>query len=187
MSKQFKLLVLLSLGFYQLLSAQNIKNVDSLIQLYKAQKIDINKIELGSLIFQNLSFTDPERAYVYARESVTISKILQNGEGLGQAYNNLSFYFLNKDQLDSALYYKKAALHIADSLQNIRGILTVNMGMAVLYNKMNNFTVAKNYLYENIALYQNRDGIEQAKPDDFKYMGSTYHALGDINVREGQF
>jgi len=187
MSTRFKLLVLFIFGSHLLLTAQNYKNVDSLIQLYRAQKIDTNKIQLGSLIFQNLSFTDPERAYGYAHESVVISKTLQNGLGLGQAYNNLSFYFLNKDKLDSALYYKKAALHIADSINNIRGILTVNMGMAVLNNKMNNFSKAKDYLYQNIALYAQRDSLEHGKTDDFKYMGSTYHALGDINVREGQF
>jgi len=106
---------------------------------------------------------------------------------LGQAYNNLSFYFLNKDQLDSALHYKKASLDIAERLQNIRGILTVNMGLAVLYNKKNNFNRAKEFLYTNIEIFQNRDTIKNAKEIDFKYIGSTYHALGDINIKEGQY
>lgn len=183
----FKILLLGGFCISNSLHAQEYKNIDSLIREYNNQAIDTTKIYLGSLIFQNLSFTNPDEAYKYAQESVRISKELQNGFGLGQAYNNLSFYFLNKDQLDSALYYKQAALDIAESLRNIRGILTVNMGLAVLYNKKNDFTKAKEFLYTNINVFQNKDIIKNAKENDFKYIGSTYHALGDINVREGQF
>ena len=167
--------------------AQEYKNVDSLITAYNNQAVDTTKIYLGSLIFQNLSFTNPEKAYDYAKKSVAISKQLNNGKGLGQAYNNLSFYFLNKDQLDSALYYKNAALELANELNNIRGILTVNMGLAVLYNKKNDFDAAKEFLYSNIGMFKNRDTIEHAREEDFKYIGSTYHALGDINVKEGLY
>ncbi|PIB25783.1 tetratricopeptide repeat protein [Maribacter sp. 4G9] len=183
------LTIIVSIGLMitQMLDAQEYKNVDSLITVYKKQPIDTTKIYLGSLIFQNLSFTNPEEAYIYAQESVKISEHLNDSKGLGQAYNNLSFYFLNKDQLDSSLYYKKAALDIAERLQNIRGILTVNMGLAVLYNKRNDFKKAKEYLYTNIKIFRNKDTVENANETDFKYIGSTYHALGDINVREGQY
>lgn len=182
-----KLLVVLSILCNHALCGQSYKNVDSLIVEYNKSTNDTTKISLGSLIFQNLSFTNPEEAYTYAQKSVAISKRIRDGKGLGQAYNNLSFYFLNKDELDSSLYYKKAALDIASKLQNIRGILTVNIGLADLYNKKNDFTRAKEFLYTNIDIFQNRDTVKSAKENDFKYMGSTYHALGDINVREGQF
>jgi tetratricopeptide (TPR) repeat protein/DNA-binding CsgD family transcriptional regulator len=171
----------------QMLDAQEYKNVDSLIIAYNEQPIDTTKIYLGSLIFQNLSFTNPEEAYKYAHESVRYSKLLNNEKGLSQAYNNLSFYFLNKDQLDSSLYYKEEALDLVERLQNIRGIITVNMGLAVLYNKRNDFKKAKEYLYTNIKIFRNKDTVENVKETDFKYIGSTYHALGDINVREGQY
>ncbi|MEM8506533.1 MAG: tetratricopeptide repeat protein [Bacteroidota bacterium] len=181
--------MLLLVGFFLInpLNAQEYKNIDSLIIEYNKQIDDTTKIFLGSLIFQNLSFTNPEEAYTYARKSVAISKQINNDKGLGQAYNNLSFYFLNKDLLDSALYYKKAALNIAQRLQNIRAILTVNMGLAVLYNKKNDFNKAKEFLYTNIEIFRNKDTIKNAREIDFKYIGSTYHALGDINVKEGQY
>ncbi|MEO0570464.1 MAG: tetratricopeptide repeat protein [Bacteroidota bacterium] len=182
-----KLILFLGFLFSQLLKAQEYKNVDSLIVEYNQVANDTTKISLGSLIFQNLSFTNPEEAYKYANKSVVISKQIKDDKGLGQAYNNLSFYFLNKDALDSSLYYKQAALDIAKRLQNIRGILTVNMGLAVLYNKKNDFDKAKDFLYTNIDIFQHRDTIKNAREVDFKYMGSTYHALGDINVKEGQY
>lgn len=187
MRSLFKLLLVGGFCLCNLLHAQEYKNIDSLIREYNKQAIDTIKINLGSLIFQNLSFTNPDEAYKYAQESVGISKELKNGKGLGQAYNNLSFYFLNKDQLDSALYYKQVALDIAESLRNIRGLLTVNMGLAVLYNKKNDFTKAEEYLNKNIALFNNRDTVKNAREIDFKYIGSTYHALADINVRKGQY
>jgi tetratricopeptide (TPR) repeat protein/DNA-binding CsgD family transcriptional regulator len=181
------LIVSIGLMITQMLNGQEYKNVDSLIIAYNEHPIDTTKIYLGSLIFQNLSFTKPEEAYKYAHESVRYSKQLNNEKGLSQAYNNLSFYFLNKDQLDSSLYYKEEALDLVERLQNIRGIITVNMGLAVLYNKRNDFKKAKEYLYTNIKIFRNKDTVENAKETDFKYIGSTYHALGDINVREGQY
>ncbi|WP_339837359.1 tetratricopeptide repeat protein [uncultured Maribacter sp.] len=169
------------------LHSQEYKNLDSLVTEYNNHVNDTTKVTLGSLIYQNLSFTNPEESYKYAKEAVSISKQIMHERGLGQAYNNLSFYFLNKDQLDSALYYKKASLDIATRLQNIRGILTVNMGLAVLYNKKNNFNKAEEYLNQNIAIFKNRDTIKNAREIDFKYIGSTYHALSDIMVKRGQY
>ncbi len=60
------------------------------------------------------------------------------------------------------------------------------MGLAVLYNKKNNFDKAEEYLNENIEIFENRDTIKNAREIDFKYIGSTYHALSNINVRKGQ-
>lgn len=178
----------LLIGFFlDHLHAQEYKNVDSLITEYNKQINDTTKVFLGSLIFQNLSFTNPEESYKYAQESVAISKQIKDDKGLAQAYNNLSFYFLNKDLLDSSLYYKKTSLEIAESLQNIRGILTVNMGLATLYNKKNDFNKAEEYLNRNLTLFKNRDTVTNAREIDFKYIGSTYHALGDINVKKGQY
>ncbi|EAR01435.1 tetratricopeptide repeat protein [Maribacter sp. HTCC2170] len=182
-----KLFLFIGFCFSINLHSQEYKNLDSLITQYNNHINDTTKIYLGSLIYQNLSFTNPEESYKYAKEAVAISKEIKDKKGLGQAYNNLSFYFLNKDQLDSALYYKKASLDIATRLQNIRGVLTVNMGLAVLYNKKNNFNKGEEYLNRNIVFFDNRDTIKNAKEIDFKYIGSTYHALSAIKVRKGQY
>lgn len=183
-SKQFLLICFyLCVNLY----SQEYKNVDSLITEYNNHINDTTKVTLGSLIYQNLSFTNPEESYRYADEMVSISKQIKHEAGLAKGYNNLSFYFLNKDQLDSALHYKKAALDIVTKLQNIGGILTVNMGLAVLYNKKNNFSKAEEYLSKNIAIFENRATIKNAREIDFKYIGSTYHALGDIKVKRGQY
>ncbi|WP_273566943.1 hypothetical protein [Maribacter halichondriae] len=103
-----KLLILVSFYLSVNVHSQEYKNVDSLITEYNNHINDTTKVTLGSLIYQNLSFTNPEESYKYAQEAVSISKQIKHESGLGQAYNNLSFYFLNKDQLDSALYYKKS-------------------------------------------------------------------------------
>ncbi|WP_424001299.1 tetratricopeptide repeat protein [Maribacter sp. IgM3_T14_3] len=183
----FKLFLFIGLCLCINLQAQEYKNLDSLITAYNNHVIDTVKVTIGSLIYQNLSFTNPEESYKYAQEAVSMSKQINHESGLGQAYNNLSFYFLNKDQLDSALYYKKASLDIATKLQNIRGILTVNMGLAVLYNKKNDFNKGEEYLNKNITIFKNRDTIKNAREIDFKYIGSTYHALSDIKVKKGQY
>lgn len=187
MRSTFKISFVLVFQLSLLVHSQDYKNVDSLIIEYKKHVNDTAKVTLGSLIFQNLSFTNPEESYHYARDMVSMSEELGHDNGVALGYNNLSFYYLNKDQLDSALFYKSASLEIVKRLQKVRGILTVNMGLAVLYNKKNDFDTAEEYLYQNIALFEHRDTLAHATEDDFKYIGSTYHALGDINVRKGQY
>lgn len=181
--------LILFIGFCLCLNlhSQEYRNLDSLITEYNNHVIDTAKVTLGSLIYQNLSFTNPEESYKYANEMVSISKQLKYENGIAKGYNNLSFYFLNKDKLDSSLHYKKASLDIITRLQNIGGILTVNMGLAVLYNKKNNFNKAEEYLNKNIEIFKNRDTVKNAREVDFKYIGTTYHTLADIYVKKGQY
>ncbi len=169
------------------LCAQEYRNVDSLILEFNRRANDTVKVRLASLICQNLTYTNPSEAYKYAHKMVSISEDIQYENGIALGYNNLGYYFFNRDELDSALYYRKATLDLVTRLQNIGGILTSNMQFAVLYNKMNDFETAKSYLNRNISLFENRDTLANAREEDFKYIGSTYHQLADIQLREGLY
>ncbi|GGG45762.1 hypothetical protein GCM10011414_14190 [Croceivirga lutea] len=168
------------------INAQAYKNLDSLKMVYQNHPPDTTKANLAGTISHNLSFTNPKESLKYIKEMIALSKKFDYLTGLSKGYNNLSFYYVNIDELDSALYYKKEALKIAKKQPNYGGILTINMGLAVLFNKKNQFEEAEKYLNENILIFQNKDSIEEAREKDFEFIGSTYHALGDINVRKGQ-
>ena len=102
-------------------------------------------------------------------------------------YNQLGSYFKNRDELDSAYFYRKATLDIVTELQNIGAILTANTQFAILHSRENNFEAARDYLYRNIHLFENKDTIATAREVDFKYIGSSYHQLSQINLQQGMF
>ena len=177
---------LLLLAFISL-KAQEYKNIDSLLIEYHARPDDTTKVYLGTLILQNLIYTNPEKAYKYAHEMVAISKQLKYKHGIGLAYNQLGYYFLNKHELDSAYYYRKATLDIVTEVQNLGRILTANERFAVFYDRKNDFETAKEYLHKNIELFENRDSISNANEVDFKYIGSTYYTMSEIDLKQGRY
>ncbi|WP_222983737.1 transcriptional regulator [Flagellimonas meishanensis] len=118
---------------------------------------------------------------------IAISKKLNYKFGILQGANNLGSYYLNRNELDSALYYREATLNLAKEINSLMGILTANTQMGVLFTNMNDYNKAKEYLNENIELYKKRDSIPNVKENDFRYIGSTYNQLAEINVKQGQY
>ncbi|MGI9549801.1 MAG: tetratricopeptide repeat protein [Aurantibacter sp.] len=169
------------------LQAQQYKNIDSLITEYSTRPTDTSKVHLGTLILQNLIYTNPEEAYKYAHEVVSISKELDYEHGIGLGYNQLGSYFLYKDELDSAHYYTQATLDVVTKVNNLGRILTANERFANLYEKTNDFELAREYLDKNIVLFENRDTITTATEKDFTYIGSTFFMYAELDLRQGRY
>ncbi len=167
--------------------SQTYKNLDSLLIEYNKRPIDTIKVNLADEILQNLTYTDPERAYKFGHNMVNMSKKLNYKSGIARGLNQISSYFFNRDELDSAYYYTKATLDMVTQIQNIGGILTANTRFANLYERQNDFDLAKQYLNKNIEIYVNKDTMAGAREIDFKFIGSTYYTLSEINIKQGRY
>ncbi len=169
------------------LCAQDYKNLDSLLNEYNKRATDTIKVNLADRILQNLTYTDPERAYKFAHEMVDMSEQLNYNNGISKGLNQISSYFFNRDEHDSAYYYTKATLDMVTQSQNMGGILTANTRFANLYDRQNNFEEARKYLAKNMELYRNKDTISYAREVDFKFIGSTFFMLSEIDIRQGRY
>jgi len=187
MKTKFIYLLLFVCVIYPPLCAQDYKNLDSLLIEYHKRPIDTIKVNLADRILQNLTYTDPERAYKFAHEMVDMSEELNYNIGIAQGLNQISSYFLNRDEHDSAYYYTKATLDMVTQSQNMGGILTANTRFANLYNSQNNFEEAKKYLAKNMEIYRNKDTIAYAREIDFKFIGSTFYMLSEFDIKQGRY
>lgn len=169
------------------LNAQDYKNLDSLLNEYYKRSTDTVKVNLADRILQNLTYTDPERAYKFAHEMVNMSKQLNYNDGIARGLNQISSYFFNRDELDSAYYYTKATLDMVTRSRNIGGILTANTRFANLYDRQNDFDAAREYLAKNMEIYRNKDTISYAREVDFKFIGSTFFMLSEIDMKQGRY
>ncbi|NHF61336.1 tetratricopeptide repeat protein [Flavobacteriaceae bacterium TP-CH-4] len=169
------------------LCGQDYKNLDSLLNAYNKRSTDTIKVNIADRILQNLTYTDPERAYKFAHEMVKMSKQLDYKDGVARGLNQISSYFFNRDELDSAYYYTKATYDMVTESQNIGGILTSNTRFANLYDRQNDFETAKQYLAANLEIYANKDTISYAREIDFKFIGSTYYMLSEIDLKQGRY
>ncbi len=169
------------------LNAQDYKNLDSLLNEYYKRPTDTVKVNLADRILQNLTYTDPERAYKFAHEMVNMSKQLNYNDGIARGLNQISSYFFNRDELDSAYYYTKATLDMVTRSRNMGGILTANTRFANLYDRQNDFDTAREYLAKNMEIYRNKDTISYAREVDFKFIGSTFFMLSEIDMKQGRY
>jgi len=169
------------------LNAQDYKNLDSLLNEYYKRPTDTVKVNLADRILQNLTYTDPERAYKFAHEMVNMSKQLNYNDGIARGLNQISSYFFNRDELDSAYYYTKATLDMVTRSRNMGGILTANTRFANLYDRQNDFDAAREYLAKNMEIYRNKDTISYAREVDFKFIGSTFFMLSEIDMKQGRY
>lgn len=162
------------------IQAQDNQKLDSLLQAYTAQPNDTTKVYLGNLLVKNLIYTQPQKAFKYANEMITISKHLNYKEGMAMGNYGLGIYFANRHQIDSAEYFHKSSLQLYTEINDMSGVLTNHALLGDLYIKKAQYDKAMSYLNKNIDLYNNREHISYVKESDFKYIGSTYHTISTV-------
>ena len=163
------------------------KKLDSLIHSYNTAVNDTAKVFTGNLICQDLLYSDPERAFQYAQEIISISKNIKFKRGIAKGYHRLGGYYLNRQELDSAEYYHKKSLELNTETNTIMDMMNDNDQLGVIYMRKNDYESAYASLNRNIALYNNRDSIPHAQESDFRFIGSTFHTLSTAYRNQGLF
>ena len=110
--KKLTYLILIFVFQTQAHFCQNTNKVDSLKQAFNTEKGDIEKVELGNLIFLELKHKAPEEALIYVNKMLSISKQNALKKGIGMAYHNKGYYYRFKPNSDSSRYYFKKSIEI---------------------------------------------------------------------------
>lgn len=161
--------------------------LDSLINLYKAQKEDSLKVQLAYEITGIELYQNPAEAKKRMLEMVVLSKKLKYDVGEANAYHRLGNYYGITSKADSAEYYFKKSLDIANERQYIVSILNNNEKLGLLYIQKRELDKAFSYLDKNLDLYNSKDTISNLSKDDFKYMGSTFHTMSNGYQQKGMY
>ena len=173
------------LCFFTNLQAQDNQKLDSLIAQYKKQPNDTTKVFLGNLLCKELIYVEPQKAYKYANEMISVSKDLFYDKGTAMGNYVLGLYYRNRHQIDSAEYHHQKSLKHYTASNDIRGILTNNAQLGDIHILKSDYDEAMSYLEKNIDLYHNRESLSNTKKSDFKYIGSTYHTISTVYFRKG--
>lgn len=86
-----------------------------------------------------------KEAFRYFFKSQQIENQLKNDEGIAKNYNNLANLHLLGSSLDSAIWYAKKGLKIAEKIQTKIQIKEASEVLASAYEKKGNFKAAYNY------------------------------------------
>ncbi|WP_431124595.1 tetratricopeptide repeat protein [Flagellimonas flava] len=169
------------------LNAQQPKNIDSIIQVTRKMPDDTLKVAYYGIIYENLMFKDPKKAFEFAKKEFELSKKIGYQTGLGSGQLHLADSYKNSGQIDSAKYYFDRSYQIFKKQDHTLGLLFINHSQASFEKSQGNYEKALEYANRNIELYRNRDSIKTTYNADFNLIGAEYELIGSIHIELGNY
>ncbi|MGB5436746.1 MAG: tetratricopeptide repeat protein, partial [Maribacter sp.] len=154
-------------------------DIDSLLVVYKSQKLDSNKVITNNKIINYYMYRNPELAKKYAFEQLALSNEIQFSGGQSMANYQLGILYNNVNKVDSARYRYTEALKFAKIYNNQIFVSQAYHGLALLEFELGNLDKADEINDKNLE-YNERynDSVGIAYSLDFK---------GRINENRGHY
>ena len=163
-----------------LLTSQNNKKIDSLLNSFNSLPDGIEKVNTISALYNTYLYKDIDVAKKYADDELTLSKKINFEKGIATSLYHLGVYYNNLDEVDSAKTYYTKSLKIFEKLNDKASKADVNHGLAILEYSQGNFNQALKILEENITLYSK-------KPIDSSSLAVTYVLRSGIYRQQGKY
>jgi tetratricopeptide (TPR) repeat protein len=158
--------------------SQQSKKHDSLFKIYNTLEDGIPKVKiLESLFYENV-YNDPRQGEIYARLSRTLSKKIDNKEGLGVAMYHIGVSKQLQTELDSALYYYKETVDYFKLIDDKPHYASTVSAISDIERRRGNYTKAISYIKESIKIHKDLK-------DQLRYgigvgnLGSIYDDMGN--------
>ncbi len=154
------------------------ETIDSLKSTLNNKDSKTEQAILKQLADQLIAKQDKEGLH-YAHLSLHMAKRLNLQKELAQSQIMLGYYYVMRDQLDSARFYFSNALHNARELNEAHFQLNIINGLAETYFNLMEYDSAHLLLNEGLKLTIHEKNEE--------YRAMIYNGLAKLLSREGQF
>ena len=180
-NNSFHLLLLFVILQFQISWAQEVKNIDSLLNLYKNQTLhDTTRLVVLEKLFEANLYNDFSKAEKYIREKITLAKKIDDNNHLTSGYLGLGDFFQMTEQNDSsALYYQKC-LDYYQGINDTLNAITSEDRLAGLEFKKGNYKKADSIFSKNILTLKSLLG-------DSKEVAKNYDMLSRVNHHQGYY
>jgi len=162
--------------------SQNLKMIDSLLNLANVAKQDTNTSNLYNNIATKYLEVDLEKSLDFAKKSLTLSEKLAFKKGIANSYfimGNINNY--KAEYLDAITWYKKS-LSIRKELSLMADVGQTYSSIGYCYEDMGNFLEAKKNYFASLKIREQlKDKIGIAKCN--ANIGNTYYQ--SLNLTEG--
>ncbi len=121
---------------------ENQKDVDSLLNIYKASESIESKVKVLDDIIDLLIYNDSDKARVYIQEMRKISDNQNYAHGILQGDFNLGYHYFNLQQMDSAKFYFDKTL-VKSKIDNDNSFVRSTLkNLSILYAHEGNYAKA---------------------------------------------
>jgi len=174
-----KINIFIFFSFLWYCSFSQIHRLDSLLKVLGKTVDDTARVNLLNELYGENQFSDPDKAYGYAKEALSLSESAGFSRGNGSALNNIGFYYFNKGKSSEALVYYLKANDIFTQIDYYKGkaIVFANIGN-IFYNQGN---------YNKAIEYFNNSLIEAQKINDSSRVAVLLENIGMIYYVQGSY
>lgn len=183
--KLFYLPIIFLLFLSMAMQGQNQKTIDSLKLLLKNhQAEDSLRVNILTLLHENVMFSKPEEAKNYALEELKISEKINMPFGIAKGNMHLADYYMNKNVSDSASFYYNKAKEIFIKINHSRGVVFVNYSLAGIKQSQGDYDESVELIHENLDLIDKNETNEIGK---IKFSAGQFHSLAAIYMAKGNY
>ncbi len=176
--KKIIILCFLSYVLISNINAQNKKNLDSLMRIYKTAKHDTTKILALKDIASEYRNSKPDTCIALVEKSLQISEKINFEKGKAWAWNIMGIVYVDKGKYPDALSYYQKALPIFEKVQDKKGIASTLNNIGSIYYKQGNYPSALEY-YQKSMKIQEVMGNKRGIASNLSNIGNIYTNQGD--------
>ena len=149
-----------------------LKDIDSLKNLLKKEKIDTSKVNILNQIGDNYNYVRDSSSLVFAKKSLFIAKKINYKKGLIDAYKVLGkFYYNNYDSENTLIFYNKAKSLCIEIKDNTR-LARIYNSIGNTYMNLNNYSMALSNYIEASIINENMNNLSN--------LAGNYSNIADI-------
>lgn len=153
--------------------------IDSLLQVYKQQPDDRDKMVTLTHLINAFMYRDPVQSMSFAREKLRLARVLDFTQGESLANFHVGVLQSNLDQHDSAITYYVRAHDLARSINDTMRMVLAIDGMAGINLATGHFSAADSLCDINIDILKRRN-------DNYR-LATVFASKSQINKDQGNF
>jgi two-component system, NarL family, sensor histidine kinase UhpB len=164
---------------FQLCSISLAQKADSLYVVLGKTKADSTKTLLLSLLADELTATNPQKAFETARNGLSLAKQIGFKKGIFENYLSLAVAWQGQAFFDSAVFYYHQAYDIAELREDIAGQAEVCSGLGHSFMRKSALDSSRYYLEKGLTLSK---AIK-----DYRIEAGIYNNYGNVFLEEHNY
>lgn len=153
------------------------QKADSLEAVLQKETADSSKSILFSLLADELTRSNPEKAIQRARQGLALAEQIDFERGIFENYFSLAMVFQGQAQFDSSIHYFRRARTIAEQRADVTGQAEVCSAMGVNFMRQSKQDSSRHYLDRGLQL------ARQIR--NYKIEAGLYNNYGNVFLEEG--
>ena len=160
--------------------AQNNTRLDSLLNSFKQEQQDTNKIRTLLRIGDVYEYTKPDSALTYYNKALNIAEKIKSEDNIALCSYYIGIIYQSKSEYDKAMEYYVRAVKLYEQINNKRGMAFAYNTMGIVNTINNNKVKAKEYFTNALDIcieINDKFGMANA----YGNIGTIYEETGNFN------